>query len=458
NEISKIEENFEKLSKISTSPTDKAVVEEAKRNALNFIYEARNIMVSISGIERTPDVLAETYRLYKQKATPPAEAARESFDKVVKAKEGYFDEEVKVVEHLITTSKVELMVIFVLAFIFGFVPLIILSRYIVFSMYGIKNEINTIAATKDFTRDVAVLKSDEIGQIATDFNHLIDVVSNTLTEAKSSSDLNATIAAKLNKTTHEIGERAVQENEIVAKVTATGNQMKEVLEASIHEAEETRKNIEQANANLADATHDILRMVNEVRESAAVENELARKLDVLAADAEQIKGILTVIGEIADQTNLLALNAAIEAARAGEHGRGFAVVADEVRKLAERTQKSLVEINSTISLMVQAVGDASEQMTKNAAQIQQLSETSSGVEGRINSSVAIMDEATRRVAGLVTHAIANARETEMMVEQINKINDISSTNANSLKQIVAAADELYRMSEELNKKLMQFKT
>ena len=102
--------------------------------------------------------------------------------------------------------------------------------------------------------------------------------------------------------------------------------------------------------------------MHRVQNSAHTEMELAHKIQQLSSDADQVKNVLTVISDIADQTNLLALNAAIEAARAGEHGRGFAVVADEVRTLAERTQKSLVEINATINVIVQAIMDSSDQM------------------------------------------------------------------------------------------------
>ena len=132
--------------------------------------------------------------------------------------------------------------------------------------------------------------------------------------------------------------------------------------------------------------------VERIQRVAHKEHDLADNLQSLAGNAQETKQILITIGDIADQTNLLALNAAIEAARAGEHGRGFAVVADEVRKLAERTQKSLAETSATINVLIQAIHDNSEALGQNMNEMLDLTQYVATVDSKMDELLQTMDK------------------------------------------------------------------
>jgi methyl-accepting chemotaxis protein len=191
-----------------------------------------------------------------------------------------------------------------------------------------------------------------------------------------------------------------------------------------------------------------------------MESELALqgKLEQASANANEVKNVLDVIRDIADQTNLLALNAAIEAARAGEHGRGFAVVADEVRALAERTQKSLGEIDATTNLVVQSVMESTDEINANSKKVEKLTHISSELQETINSVVHVLESAVNSAGKSVEDYIVTADKINYIVDEIEKSNQLTEENTRSIQEVNAATDQLDSMSEKLNNELMKFKS
>jgi methyl-accepting chemotaxis protein len=148
------------------------------------------------------------------------------------------------------------------------------------------------------------------------------------------------------------------------------------------------------NSTIIDLKEMIHKTVHRVHNVSQKENEMVDNLQTLVANANETKAILATIGDIAEQTNLLALNAAIEAARAGEHGRGFAVVADEVRKLAERTQKSLAETSATTNILIQSISESSEALNKNADEVNDISDEISLISTKMDEIIDTLKKLT----------------------------------------------------------------
>ncbi len=310
----------------------------------------------------------------------------------------------------------------------------------------------------DLTKRLMIKGEDEIARVSLYINKFIEKVQTTILVIKDNSYENATISNELSSSAVQIGQRVEDEAKIVTDTVKSSESMVYLLDNSISKAENTQKDILNANKNLEEARGKILNMIHKIQVSSKVESELALKLNQLSSDAEAVKGVLTVIGDIADQTNLLALNAAIEAARAGEHGRGFAVVADEVRKLAERTQKSLTEINSTISIIVQSIIDASEQMNKNSATIEELSNNSSEVEHKINETSLVMSGSAKIAQESFNDTQKIAQSFQATINKLNEINKLSSSNARAVEEMVSAIESSHKMMELLNLKLNEFKS
>ncbi len=317
---------------------------------------------------------------------------------------------------------------------------------------------NLSSGDGDLTRKLEVIGNDEIAVASRSINTFIEKVRVLIHEAKNLSTENSSISHELSSTSLEVGKAVETSMQLVHTTTDRAVLLKTEMAHGTQEAKEGKEELLKADTFLNDANHAILTLTQEIQDSASTETGLAHKIQQLSADAEQVKEVLVVIGDIADQTNLLALNAAIEAARAGEQGRGFAVVADEVRKLAERTQKSLQEINATINVIVQAIVDSSEQMTANSHKVESLATTALAVETKIESLFTTMKNATAVSDKTTENYLKTGKDIESMITNVNQINDISSQNARSVEEIASAAEHLSRMTETLNLKLSEFRT
>lgn len=335
----------------------------------------------------------------------------------------------------------------------------LLTRNILGSVERLKVVSHELASGNgDLTKRLEIKHHDELGDASHDVNTFIDKTQSIIITAKKSATENVAVAEELHATSIQIGKRSEDTANAMERMLQVSTEVSRILTDGEQSSQATGKTIQEASHKVSTIAKDVLRVSTSLQSIVEEQTELAERLHTLSQEAAQVKTVLSVISDIADQTNLLALNAAIEAARAGEHGRGFAVVADEVRKLAERTQKSLQESNSTVSIIVQSVNDATDMMSKSAKDIQILGNHAKEVEVVMIESVEQIAEAVKLAVKTAEDSGIGANKTQEMIHQVDSVFKLANTNARSVEEIASAVEHLAKLSESLNTTLSAFKT
>lgn len=336
--------------------------------------------------------------------------------------------------------------------------IVIIARQQVLPIRSMARRMHEIAQGEaDLTQTLRIDRQDELGELAQGFNQFIERIRQLIQTINTTAQQLASSANQVEHSSLSMGSAMNNQQAEVDQIAAAMNELVATVEEVARHAQEASNAAQTGGEETVSGTHQVQQVVSAIKEQAEVIGQTASEVEKLQESGEQIGEVMTVIRNIAEQTNLLALNAAIEAARAGEAGRGFAVVADEVRTLAARTHESTEQIQTTIDELLNRISQAVSAM-----------HTSS--EGS-NTTVVNAEEAGHALAG-ITQAIENiegmnlqiasaTQEQSSTVDELNRnlerIVELSSSTNQASHEVASSGTHLNQLAAELEQLVGRFK-
>ena len=312
-------------------------------------------------------------------------------------------------------------------------------------------------AQGNLTSRVAGEYQGEHQQLKKDVNKLGDSLSHLLSQISETVQATASAANQISSSTEEMAAGAQEQSSQATEVAGAVDQMTKTIYETTKNTGQASEASRNAGKVAKEGGHVVEETIHGMNRIAEVVRKSAETVQALGRSSDQIGEIVQVIDDIADQTNLLALNAAIEAARAGEQGRGFAVVADEVRKLAERTTKATKEIATMIKQIQKDTSGAVVPMQQGTEEV----EAGKALAEKAGSSLQEIIHGAEKVVVIVTQVAAASEEQSRASEQISKnivsISSVTQQSASGIQQIAHASEDLNRLTLNLQELIAQFK-
>lgn len=463
--VNTIYSHYDELERIGKSWPDEQVSEKlqaliASAFALTKVTLDKSVEImgtlseSSSNFERQA-----AWERYGDEVTPPAQASRRSFKELSAYTSEQGAEIYSASTDVAEQSRASTVIIIaaLLAILIGSMASFFIARSITNPLKKLSYIAKEVEENAQLYLRSELNSNDELGTVSRAVDDLLASFESTIVNIKSAANEQMRLSDYLAENSSNTTKGVTNQQHDTEMVATAMTEMASTAQEIAHSAAETASAAQRANQQSKSGQQTVEKTIGNISILAQEIRQNAKIIEKVSTDSEEIGRILDVIGGIAEQTNLLALNAAIEAARAGEQGRGFAVVADEVRTLASRTNESTQEIKAMIDSLQNGSKDAVQAMTRSQEQADQTVITAKDADAALTDITLAVGQINDMAAQIATAAEQQTSVNEEISQNINNITLASQDTAIEASNTQKASEDLSELAQNLRQQVAQFK-